>query len=718
MFGITNVNIETLTSQTVLVSLAVIALLAVAYFLYRRTNPPISSIPRYVLLSLRVLALCALALALFETVVGYGREYERKPQLALIIDRSQSMEKQEGALSRKARLDSLLSSPAFSELSKQASVSTFYFSGKLSDDQTDLEFDRTSVGDALEELRTRELGAASDYWMLLSDGRSNSGRDPLALTSALRTPVISVNLSEKGESVDVGIDKINYNPVVYTGKQTEVKVVLSAQRMAARSLTVELVDNKEVLATKQVQLTQEDGRAEISLSYTPREPGSTILRVRVPEQSGEENNANNQSSFSVNVLKSKLQVLMLSQHPDYEFGFLRHELSKSDKYDVTVQVPSGKAGNLGGAFPRTAAEWNRYDLVILHDIPTNALTSYESFLQSYLGERGGSIWWMMGASFASSLTENWARQLLPFYPTQASMPIYGEVQGEPVEGNLFHPAVRLGDDQANIRERWNELPPFKMIVNCDSVRSDATLLLTASQTAQPLMGFRRMGAGKLFVTAAQPFWNWGFLQAGYGEETDSYNRFVEGSISWLTTREDLEPVRIAPERNVYKRGEAVRFAGTAFDLGFRPMSGVSGTVGIQKEGETSPREQDLLPAGEGLYASEFANLPPGRYQFTAKFQKDGQLLKQTQGTLEVEAFSLEEQDMGDGVGTLQGIASKTGGSYYFWQDFDKAVASVQSGPIVERSNAEIPIWNNRWLLILFVSLLSLEWGLRKAKGLL
>jgi hypothetical protein len=409
---------------------------------------------------------------------------------------------------------------------------------------------------------------------------------------------------------------------------------------------------------------------------------------------------------------------MLSQRPDYEFGFLRHELAKSDKYDITVQVPGGKAGNLSGSFPRTAAEWNRYDLVILHDIPTHVLTSYESSLQSYLGERGGSIWWMMGASFAASGTESWARNLLPFYPTRAGTPAYGEIIGAPVEGNLFHPAVRLGDDQANIRQRWSELPPFKMIVACDSVRTDATILLTAAQSAQPLMGFRRVGAGKLFVTAAQPFWNWGFLQAGYGEQTDSYNRFIDGTISWLTTREDLEPVRIAPERNVYKRGEAVRFAGTAFDLGFRPLSGVTGTVAVQKEGETSPRDQDLLPAGEGVYASEFANLPPGRYQYTAKFQKDGQLLKQTQGSIEVEAFSLEEQDMGDGVATLQGIASKTGGSYYFWKDFDNAVASVKSAPIIERTSAEIPIWNNRWLLILFVGLLSVEWGLRKAKGLL
>lgn len=717
MLGYRDISIDFLTNSPVLVWLAFLILAGVAVFTYFQTNPPLPKRLKIILGALRILAVVALILALLEPVFSYSREYERSPRVSVLVDRSDSMDKLEKGKTRRARVDSLLSSQAMGNIESQTGTNKYQFAGIMKKDEENLENDKTAVGEALFEIEKLELAEPADYLMLLTDGSSNFGRSPVEAAASLKSPVLAVDMSASTAEFDIAVTDIEFNAVVFAGQPTEIKTKLAWQGKLSKPITVRLYDSTKVLAEEKFTANQEGGQAEISLKFVPDRPGQKILRVSIPAQEKETTDKNNSRSFAVKILKSKMAVLLVSAHPDYEVGFLKRYFANSDRYEITFSAIGRKSGNQSGRFPQTQADLNRYDLVILHDPDPAQFQPSAEIIKSYLSERGGSVWVLMGENFAARATSNWLSELMPFSPTFSGALEYRQFHAEPVEGNLLHPSNRIGDDQQAIREAWAKLPPFESLVRCDAVSTDGVILADTPDPSQldrrlPVTGFRRHGPGKVFASAALPFWTWKFVTADFRKTKELYSKFVEGTSSWLTVTEDIEPVRIRPVKQVFSRGETVRFDGFAFDLGFRPIPGVNGTVRLDGPGEIAEIGGDLLPKSDGEYAAEFYNLSAGKYKWRGKFEKDGRTLKEDTGEILVETFTLEEFDQG-GAAILAAVADKSGGKYFRFDQFDQAAAMIDTKPILVSHTGEIVIWGKLWHLLLFIGALSAEWLLRK-----
>ncbi len=717
MFGYNDFSIDFLTGTPVLAWLALLVLAGFAIFTYYRTNPPLPKRLKIILGVLRVIAIVALILALLEPVISFSRNYERPRHVSVLIDRSDSMEKVEKDKSRRARVDSLMSSSAISNIEKQAELKSYQFAGVLMTADENLETDKTAIGDALYDVEKRELTNPADYRILFSDGSSNYGRGPIEAADKATAPIIAIDMSVSTAEFDIAITDIEFNAVVFAGQPTEIKVKLAWQGKPEKPIAVRLYDSSKVVTEEKLTATQDGGLAEVSLKFTPDRPGQKILRISIPAQVKETSDKNNSRSFALKILKSKMSVLLVSAHPDYEVGFLKRFFDNSDRYEVTLIATGRKSGNLKGSIPLQQTEINRYDMIILHDPDPAQLQPAAGIIKSYLGERGGSIWVLMGERTATRGPVEWFNELLPFSQSFNSAIEYRQFHAEPVEGNLLHPSNRIADDQQSIRQAWAELPPFESLVKCDIIAADAIVLaetLDPSQLDQrrPVMGFRRLGPGKIFASAALPFWSWKFVNSGFGGNDQLYTKFVEGTSSWLTVTEDIEPVRIRPVKQVFSRGEKVGFDGFAFDLGFRPIPGVIGNVKLEGTESSASVDEDLLPMAEGEFAAEFHNLPAGKYKWRGRFEKDGRSIKEAAGEILVETYTLEEFDQG-GAATLAAIASRSGGKCFRFDQFTQAAAMIDTQPVLMSHSGEIVIWGKLWLLILFIAALSIEWLLRK-----
>ncbi|MBN1213522.1 MAG: hypothetical protein JXA92_13205 [candidate division Zixibacteria bacterium] len=705
-----------------MVWLTLALLLALSFWLYRCTNPPVSPLLRIIFIIVRVIAVLALCAALFEPVLSYNREFERRKKITVLVDDSSSMDRFERDKSRRERLDSLLTDENYRRLKIRTELKTFYFGSNLAEEEKSVDRDKTALGDALYELKKLDLTEPSDYWLLFSDGKSNTGRRPREAVQGLEVPLVCVDLALDVGNFDVGLDEVNYNPVVFVGRPTEVKVKLNWHDAAGKNLTVQLLDSTRVLTESRFAISQEGGFGDVILKYTPDQPGQKLMQIKISPLEGEESAGNNLRTVSVKVLKNRLLVLLVTDRPDYEVGFLRRFLTQSVKYEVDLIVTGEKAGNLGGRFPSRQTELNRYDLVILHDPDPVAFEPRLDILKSYLNEKGGALWLLMGPQFAGRGSGNRFNEFLPFSQSQPNRIEYLDFHGEPSENNLFHPVIRLADDRNAIRELWATRPPFKTLVRCDVVDPEGVVLAYASGGRLewekiPVLGYRRFGPGKLLAAAALPFWSWGFVNLGFGEDNSLYEKFLEGTISWLTVQDDFEPVRVTPDKEVFSRGEAVRFDGMAYDQGFRPLTEVTGTVRLSS-GDGEVYEKDFIEQTPGRLRAEFDPVPPGRYTFSAFLEKGGQVLKNEQGQIVVETFSLEEFDQsGDRTG-LMALASLTGGSFYTFDQFNDAVNNIDLNPVVEAVQKEIVVWNKFWLLLIFIAMLSVEWILRKINNLI
>lgn len=719
MFGIKDLSVDFLVGLPLLVAGVFALLIMLSVFLYYRTNPPL---PRYLRIILGILRICAVAvvfLAISQPVVSFTRQFERPLLVTLLRDHSASMNRVEEGMTRGARLDSLLSTERYARFSNQVEEATLYFGGNVAADTETIDRDKTALGDALETVSRQQITRPADQWILLSDGRSNSGRNAAEVARQLKLPVTTVDLSGGSGSPEISITEANYNPVFFAGQPGEVEVKLAWRGAPPTRVTARLSDSARTVDETWFDIEQSEGLGRVTLQYLPERPGQRFLKVSISALDGEEDTDNNRRSFSVKVLKSRLQILLVTDRPDHEVGFLKRLLELSEKYDVTLLVGGSKAGNLAGRFPSTQSEINQFDLIILHDPDPDRLEPRRDIIQAYLADRGGALWVFYGGQFARS-SARWFDEFLPFYHTQRRQVEYFSFRAEPSEGHLFHPSVRLADDRIGIRKFWSELPPFEGLVRCDRIEPEATVLavVAGGDPAMPVLGYKRIGPGKVIACAAMPFWPWGFVSLGFGDDDAGYAKFVEGTVGWLTLSDDLEPIRIRPEKEVFTRNETIRFDGYAFDLGFRPLTGVTGTVRLESTDGDRIYEADMTRLQEGSYRAYLYNVVPGDYAYRATLSKDDRLLKETVGKILVESFSLEEYDQGGDPATLKAVSRLTGGAYYTYDKFDQVLDSIDTSPLSITRKSEFVLRDQFWLLLAFILALSLEWLIRKVHQLL
>ncbi|UCC44358.1 MAG: hypothetical protein JSU65_00040 [Candidatus Zixiibacteriota bacterium] len=723
MYGYHDIAVDFLTDHPALITLALLVLAAFTVRLYIRTNPPLPVYLRAFLGFLRLAALLALAGALLEPVLHYTRDYTRPPRARVLIDHSTSMDREELGLTRRARLDSLRSGSSFARLNDSADLNLWYFGDAATQVAEQINADKTSLGEVIYEMSRSEVESPSDFWVLFSDGNSNSGRRPVEAAASAPVPVYAVDLAHDVGSFDVALKEIDFNPMMFVGQPNEIRVKLGWHGASDQEVVVRTVTADRNLSEKRLRMDQEDGFGDVSLDYIPDSPGQKLIKIHVPVLPNEESETNNERTVAVKVLKSRLSVLLTSGQPDYETGFLHRHLRQSERYEVDLIVTDPRAGNLSGRFPSAQVELNRYDLVILQDPDPRQLAAYRSQIRSFVSEKGGGLLVLLGRRYGSAGPVAWFNDLLPFYQSQDRSVEYVDFQGMPAEGQLFHPAVRLADDRGAIRKIWSELPPFASLVRCDSSNADGVVLAYASGPGLdglevPILGYRRLGPGKVMAVSALPLWPWKFVRLGFEVDASEYGKMIDGTISWLTVREDFDPIRIAPESAVFSRGEQVRFEGFAFDQGYRPIPAVNGAVSVAHETTGARFEADLQEISKGKYAAVFSQLAPGRYSYTAELRKGVQLLKRQEGEFLVEAYSLEEFSQAGDPTILRGIARESGGGYCHYEQFSELAAGLDLSPIIESETGEISFWGEYWLLLVFLVALALEWALRKLNHLI
>jgi len=718
MFGITDFSFDFLTGYPYITGLIFVLFLLIAIRLYRRTNPPLPRGIRILLGTLRIIAVMALFLALFEPVVSYNRVYEKTPSLTVLVDRSASMNIEESGSTRGEQAERFLDSAPFSGIASAFDVNIIPFSARLRADGSIGDTNKTALGQALDELSKRQIGEPSSAWIVLSDGISNHGISPVEIAPGIKSPVYTLGIGEEQPDKDVALSGLDYNNIMFAGRPTEITARLEWSGLDGENARISIKSGNRNFKTETVKLGEGNLRDEITLKFTPEKPGQQTFEVAVSGIDGEITEANNSRSFSVSVLKSKLQVLLVSEHLDWEFSFMKRFLDNSESVELTPVVFKEGGGFLTGSFPARQTEINQYDLIILYDVDWTKLRNRAELFDSFLEDKGGGLFVLMADNYLRNRFPRWIDQYLPFVVTRTQAnPLYHQFNGIPIENYLFHPAVRIGDNRRDIRAAWGDLPHFETLLPIDSITDGAEILVVSDigegDNAVPVLGFRRFGPGKVLAAAAGPFWQWAFLGYGFDQEPDEYRLFMNGVVNWLALKEESDPVRVYPDKDIYTRGEAVGFNASVYDLGFRPITGASGHISLSRENDPDSTVVQFIETGDGRYRAEFEVLPPGRYAWRGLVEKDGKTLKEADGQIAVEAYTVEEFRRRPDFAALAAVSQLTGGDFAPIDRADSILAKLDTNPVIVTETKEISLWNKLWLLMIFITVLGVEWFLRK-----
>jgi len=444
------------------------------------------------------------------------------------------------------------------------------------------------------------------------------------------------------------------------------------------SLTVAVMEGDRVLARTRIAVPGEGRLTPAVLQFTPEaSTGGGLVRYEVVLED-EDDILARPRSFYVRVGEPPAGVALVSFRPDWEPRFLHPVLEQALGLPVQAYLAAGNgryirvgAGQEAGGTvteETVRGQVGRANLLVLHGLgPSSPAWAREAvrssrsvlvFPDAAMGDLG------LPVTLRSAGPGEW-------YPLT-------ELPGSPV-ASLLAP-LPTGD-----------LAPLTDLRMVDAVAGAWSPLQASSGrtgSGSPLVVAGEQGGRRWAVATAQGYWRWAFRG---GDSRQAYRRLWSAMAGWLAeeTRSADEPALAPVSRSVH-RGEPVRWkvaADSADSVAVRLVAG-DGTVVL-----------DTIVGDLREGALVTPSLPSGHYRYEAQvFAGSGGSALEASGPLTIEGYSPEFDRPTLAVAGL-------------------VAAGAAGGPGGGGPRQGVPFHATPWPYLMLITLLCVEWALRRRWGL-
>ncbi|NLP09492.1 hypothetical protein GX408_03740, partial [bacterium] len=645
----------------------------VTLFIYRRTNPHVSSPLRILLMVLRGSALVALLLAVFETQVTSFRQEDVPPLIAVAIDQSASM----GAVDQKGPRTEQLARALRQDLpqvwSNRMTQKYFAFDSRLRPlrlselDSLKPNGDVTDITSSLETIHSTLREENLTAILLFTDGNYTRGGHPSRYAAESGVPIFCVGVGSTQPPPDLAITRVQANSFVFTGEATPIQVTVAGTGLPTVRATVQLMENDTIVGSTTLHAVGSPFEQVVNLSWTAGSEGRHKLRVQVSGQADELAQDNNHQTVYVDVLKSRLLITLLAGCVTPEISFFSNAVKENSRYRLQTLVQR-KDGRLYDVYGQPAAldSLDHTDILVALNYPTpltpddlidRVEKSWTTFSRPILFMDGAETDWKKLARW-----QRWLAVRTETLQTHAFSATVSLTQ----EG-AQHPIMQIPGGRTAGASAWNLLPPIWVHHRIQDVRPGAQVLaMTAGDASrpdgqQPLIVVFSDGIVNSAALLASSLWRWALMMKGINNEDELYSVFINNLIRWLQMEKKKELVNLSLSKSSYAFGEPILLQVTAYDVRFNPVADASVSLLIEKQG--TQMTLSAAPAGNGLYEATFQPESPGEYGIKAVVQKDGALLGTATSLFSVGAYSEELSVRICQRPLLQGLAEVSGGRY-------------------------------------------------------
>jgi hypothetical protein len=584
----------------------------------------------------------------------------------------------------------------------------------------------TRLGDALQQAVERFSGQPIAAVIVLTDGASNEGADPLSVARSLGVPVLPVGLGLP-QPDDVRLMTVNVPEAVFPKDRVPVRVQLqSSTAFVGREVNVTLRADGKELARQAVTLTGTPQFAE--LSFVPEQKTGTLsLEIAVSPLPGEATEENNSATRTVKMIDEKIKVLFVEGRPRWEFRYLRAVLERDHRMTVKFLLTEGdkdlaKASpeKYLASLPEDEKAALDHDHVILGDVPADVFTAKQlSWLEKLVREKGGSFLMLGGSRHApAKYADTPVAKLLPVKLSAGgrqlvASDVYTVVTTAGDESRI----LTLEDARADNRAAWSVVKPLIDVPRLGGAKPGATVLATLSDRADrsepyPLIAWQRYGTGKAMFVGTDKLWRLRFKRG------DEYHaRFWAQAIQFLTLSRLLgenKRVRFETDRSTARTGERVLIQANVFDAEYRPVKAEAYGVLIESappKGEPKGLTLRAAPGKEGLFQGHFTAETAGSFVVKPLPRDEG---LSNRAAFTVESVRRERLEPGMQKEALVKLAELSGGKYHAVRDLPSMPERFRDqSRKVTLPPQERELWDNWVVLAAVLALAGAEWFVRR-----
>jgi hypothetical protein len=729
--------------------------LLLSWWTYRRTVPPTTKAKRRTLIILRGIGLTLLLVALFQPVLTITKTNKAEPKLAIVLDRSKSMQlgnKGTDTSARNSRREAMLKNIAAvfpNEMMRDPEKLAFL---SMSDEVLSVEnalvldtFKTPGASTNLSSLFTYLADQGKrlnvEAIALYTDGAYTIGSNPVYQAEQLGIPIFAVGLGDSTEQKDVAISELFVNDLATVGIAQPADVAIRVTGVESGShVPVTLYGDGEKLGEQIITVRQGVTDYSVPFTFTPKKEGVLKLTARISSNVNEMTTANNARINFVKVLKNTFRIVLIAGAPSPDVSFVRDFFEGRKEVEFFTYIQKQGPEFYEGVID--AQKVGSADLIILIGYP-NEVTSTESLalIKRLLVSESRSLLFIPSRQLDIEKLKQ-IEAALPFtIPSSRISTNEIKVSASVPTDKRSNPIMRSGSLPEEIPTDWEKLTPLVKTETSFQPRSESEVLAEATiqsvKLGQPLIISRKLGRSRQIAFTGYGLWQWKLTSFGRERAFRALSRtkdtqavkesalevFLGNATRWLVSREDDKRVRIAPTRKLYDAGERIEFAAQVYDESFLPMDGAIVTARITGASLPQPMEITLEPRSGGRYATTLPQgLQAGDYVYSGEAKRDGKTLGSDGGRFNVGEFSAEFAEPRMRADVLHELADRTGGKFYTTDNAAAILDDIRAHPrfrareVEDRSDFE---GRNAWpLLALAVLFFSIEWFIRKRVGML
>ncbi len=734
-------------------------------FIYRAE--PGRRVRRIVLASLRI-ALIALVIAMVSgPVLRLQRERVERATVAMLVDNSQSMSftDQSGPIADQSpRYDALKTAILKNDAAPIKALLTnnrldlYTFSASLLHRatasmpadvpaisqqiagiqcQTDGSRIVTAIKDTLQESRPERLAAL----IIASDGQSTESADiqeVIHAALAQKVPIHTILLGDPTPRRDLALENVTYRRTAIIKDHIAIGARITARGLTGDTparITLQGAAGQTISHTE-ATLSPGSPHADIELSVNPDQPGQHTYTLRVEPLADEWNADNNTAQIRIRVVDDKIRVLYVDGYPRYQYRFLKNMLLREPTIRSSCLLlgadPDFAQEGVDPIrrFPQTLEELAPYDVILFGDVDPSAnwLTSAQAeLLVEHIAENGAGFGLIAGSRFAPhAFLGTPLQRIIPIridpqflgtYPHDLDTSLTPSVTDEGSSSRIF----RMFDMADTGSDPLIQLPPIYWIARTLGPKPGAEVLAevvtrATEDTSLPVLVTARFGAGTLCFIGTDDLWRW-----RRGNNEWRHDAFWLQICRTLMRPRDAgidRRVRLTTDRSLYDIARPVQIRADILDVDLLPDFGETLDIIVSDAEELPAARVSLHRLSQTARAYEGAFVPPRIGVYTAKIEGLSSAPGRRPATadFEVRRSELEMQNAHADHALLRKLAAETGGHAFRPEEMLYAFARIEDRSIRIPDDIEEPLWDSKIALILFISLITTEWIVRKAYG--
>ena len=579
-------------------------------------------------------------------------------------------------------------------------------------DNLKIDASSTNIGLVFENLNSNYDGNIAGG-IIFTDGQVNQGPLLSRFSDYTKTPIHIIGIGDTIPMLDVAIQSVDIPPISVKGEQVNIDVKISSVGNLVERVNVTLFNKDDkLIGSKLIKVFGRESEENVRFQIKPDQIGKNSYLVKCSALSDEINIGNNRQNFTMHVMKDEYNIALITGAPNYNTRFIKNHLSNSKNNNIDHFT------YVNNQFKPSLKEFwkNNYEVIIFDNNPIyHNKNKWNSFLRIFtkkLISHNSSFFIIPGPEVDFNSISNY----LEIIDLQAS-----EIQKnnrnshEWFFNKLWENNFSFNDSKTF--SEYGALPPqypaFQLEKSSLNDKNFADYSVDEKNNSLIIMGEKK--------SLRYALWNSIDLASIKFNLLNTKNSFlIDKSLNkifnWLMRKSGSQEFVFRTDKNSYQQGEEVLLSGRSLDLKEEIIH--EGTVELYYNDEFLGSKQLFLDLNKNEYKSRFWAPKPGKINYIVNINRGIESYQVSSGTFEVQESHVELNRIYLNKEKLNNISISSGGVFKLWEKRKELLDKISNINERESFTIKYKIRYNYLFILIFFSVLALEWFLRRRVGLI